>query len=632
MEILQQFGLLFLIIVAIAFIVKLLRQPIILGYVAAGVLFYYLYGTDMQLNNLLFFLSEMGIIFLLFLIGVEFDLKQLKYMGKEIFLATLLQSIVFFLIGYGLSLFFPFTVMERVHIGLLFMFSSTLLVAKWVEDKKETTSLHGKIILSTLIIQDLFAILAITFIGVAQEGSWVTIALAPLYGIALGVFAFIFSRYILDTLLKIATRYPELLFIFSLAICFLFMMLAELVGYTATIGAFIGGVILGTSAFKTDVYGRMKPLIIFFNMLFFVGLGFQLRITPSVDLFAFLGIFLAATLLLKPLIFYFTFRIVHYDQKTSWLAAISLSQASEFGIIIIAGSIMQGLISIGLGSIAVLAVLSTMILSSYLIKYDRVILAKVSPFFKQFDSWFGIKEHKIEDITINAQIVVFGYDEFSKEMLERLQQKGKQIMVIENDAEKIACLKRDNIPYLFNTVHSAEFFDHVHFSKPELCISNLVDLADNKTIIKEMKQRYEKIMVIVTAKNLTESIELYNANADYVIYPTYINQQHLSVLIEDYTTNIEKIIEKKLHDQERFKEQDAIKLKNKTFFEDIDTFLQSMTKTQPTMIERKPRKVTQFFFDIDFLTKHQHGHQYQEKKKAPEQKSPVEKKKENQER
>ena len=114
-------------------------------------------------------MAELGITFLLFLMGLEFDFNNLKYLGKDIFISTTIQSIIFFSIAFALASLLGFTSTQSIYLAIIFMFSSTLLVAKWIEDKKETSTLHGKIILGILIVQDLFAILILTVLNLLQE-------------------------------------------------------------------------------------------------------------------------------------------------------------------------------------------------------------------------------------------------------------------------------------------------------------------------------------------------------------------------------------------------------------------------------------------------------------------------------
>src|SRR3989338_728236 len=143
----QDFGTLFLVIVAISFIVKWVKQPIIIGYVLSGLIFSFFVVSGDPIQEQIVIMSELGITFLLFLMGVDFDFKNLRYLGKDILIATVLQSVIFFVIGIVLALLFGFSAIESIYVAILFMFSSTLLVAKWIDDKKESATLHGKIVL-----------------------------------------------------------------------------------------------------------------------------------------------------------------------------------------------------------------------------------------------------------------------------------------------------------------------------------------------------------------------------------------------------------------------------------------------------------------------------------------------------
>jgi Kef-type K+ transport system membrane component KefB/Trk K+ transport system NAD-binding subunit len=580
----ELFGMLLILITLISLVVKFLKQPIIIGYVIAGVVFAYLYATRDVAEQVMIF-SEIGITFLLFLMGLEFDLKSLKYLGKDLLIATLVQSISYFAIGFVLALVLGFDQSQSVFLGILFMFSSTLLVAKWIDDKRETAVLHGKITLSILILQDIIAILILTLMSIMNESSLARIIMVPFEGLVLIGIAYVLSRWGLNRLLGFSSRYPELLFLMSLSVCFLFVNLAPLLGYSITIGAFIGGVVLANTLYKSDILTRLKPLIIFFNMLFFVGLGFQVQIAPEFKVFAFiiLAAFLSSTL--KPLISYFTLRWRGYDMKTSFVSSLYLAQLSEFGIIIIAGAVSSGAVGSGIGSIAILSVILTMVISSYLIKYDRELFSRFEPSLKRLDSRFITKDTVVEHRSLSFNILMFGYHDLSKSLLERFTHLGKRIVVVENDPENIAILKKESIPYIYSSINNSEFFEHFSFDKLELVISSILDIDENKVIIKEAKRSSPYALVIVTARHLKDSLELYSAGADYVIYTQYLSEQRVSVLLEEFASDTGKIIEKKIMELEKLKDRELKMRGVQGRFHDIHSFISRM---RPGKRPRKP--------------------------------------------
>ncbi len=574
----QDFGILFLVIVAISFFVKIFKQPIIIGYILSGFIFSFFIAGGSPTEEQILLMAELGITFLLFLMGLEFDFHNLKYLGKDIFISTTLQSVIFFSIAFVLASLLGFTSTQSIYLGILFMFSSTLLVAKWLEDKKETSTLQGKITLGILIVQDVFAILILTILNLLQETNALGILFVPLKGLLLLLIALFFVKYLLNYLLKMAHRYPELLFVLSLGVCFLFVWLSPLLGYSTTIGAFIAGVILANTEYKNDILSRLKPLIIFFNLLFFVGLGFQITTNFDVQIISLIALFFVLCFFIKPIIIYLTLKQRGYDLKTSFLAALNLSQFSEFGIIIISAGIASGLVGTEVSAVAIILVVLTLLVSSYIIKYDQKLFRYAEKYLHKVDHFFSKKEllHGSSSSATGYQIIFFGYYDLGKEFFSKLEGLGKKALVIENDRANIHLLKKEGIPYIYGAVSNPYFLDHLDLHDAEIVVSSVINVDESKTIIKTVKERSPKALIIVTAKSLKSSLELYDAGADYVIYPSYLNEQNVSVLLEDYTSDINKIITKKINDLTRLKMRQE-KLKDTETMFHINDFMKSLS-------------------------------------------------------
>src|SRR3989338_6133233 len=572
----QDFGVLFLVIVVLSFLVKLLKQPIIIGYILAGFIFSFFIPGGSTENQILL-MAELGITFLLFLMGLEFDFNNLKYLGKDIFIATTIQSIIFFALAFILASLLGFTTTQSIYLAIIFMFSSTLLVAKWLEDKKETSTLHGKITFGILIVQDLFAILILTVMNLLQETNALGILFVPLKGLLLLFIAFIFVKYILNHLLKLAHRYPELLFVLSLGVCFLFVWISPLLGYSTTIGAFIAGVALANTEYKNDVLGRLKPLIIFFNLLFFVGLGFQITTNFNLQIISLIVLFFVLCFIIKPAAIYLTLKQRGYDLKTSFLVAVNLSQFSEFGIIIISAGVASGFVGAEIGAVAIILVVVSLLISSYFIKYDHQLFRYLQKYLQKIDHFFSSKEEtNLASSMVGYQIIFFGYYDLGKEFFTKLEGLGKKILVVENDRANIRLLKQEGIPYLYGSVSNPYFLDHLDLHEAEIVVSSAINIDESKTIIRTVKEKSPKALIIVTAKSLKSSLELYDAGADYVIYPSYLNEQNVSVLLEDYTSDINKIITKKINDLTRLKVRQERLKGTETMF-NINDFMKSLS-------------------------------------------------------
>lgn len=554
-QFIQEMGILFVVIALLSFLVKFLRQPIIIGYVLSGLIVSFFIPLGSRTGEQIQIMSEIGITFLLFLIGLELDISRLKQMGKDILIVTLLPSLIFFGISLAAASLLGFNMISSVYLAILCMFSSTLLVVKWVEDKKETSTVTGKLIIGTLIMQDLLAIASITILNIFNDFSWVQILLFPVKGIILLLIAYVMAKYVLNRLLRFATRFIELLFTFSLSICFFFAFITPFFGYSSTIGAFIAGVMLANTEYKNDVYVRLKPLILFFNILFFVGFGFRANQEISLQALYVTVLLLLLSLLIKPIIYYLTLKFRGYDMKTSVKVGVSLSQVSEFGLIIVFGGMASGILPQEMGAIAVMLVVMAMMLSSYYIKHSNQIYEHLKKYLQRLDNCFKHKYTEDSHFQEEYQVVFFGFQEFGRDIFSKLEGLGKKIMVVENDPANISNLKNENIPFVYNSLTSPYFFEHFNFKNTELIISSLVDAEDNKFIINQVKAINPKSVIIVTAKNIRTSLDLYNAGADYVIYSSYLNEQNVTILIEDYTTDINKIITKKAIDLKKLEEK-----------------------------------------------------------------------------
>src|SRR3989338_4078554 len=544
----QEFAILFLVIVGLSLIVKFLRQPIIIAYVIAGFSFSFLFIKEGFDTEQIIILSELGIIFMLFLMGLEFDLKSLKFIGKDIFLTTIYQSAIFFALAYLFAIPFGFSNIERVY-------------------------------LATLIIQDIFAIVTITILGIAKEPSFSKFLFIPLQGVVLILIAYVLARFALNHVLKFSSKYPELLFVLSLGICFLFVYIAPFLGYPTTIGAFIGGITLANTIYKHDISSRLRPLIVFFNMLFFVSLGIQIHLDISISHIIFVALLSLLSLTLKPLVIYATLRLRGYDMKTSFVSGLQLGQISEFGIIIMLGGLATGAIDQRMSLISIISVILTMIASSYFIKYDKKIFIYCQHILQRYNEHFSAAEKKVEQpAAFDYNIIFFGYHDIGSELYEKIEGLGKKIAIIENDPETMDKLRREGRKFIYNSAANPEFFKAIDFEKVELVISSLIDSYENKMIIRHLKKANPKAIAIVTAKNLKESMALYRESADYVICPTYLNEQHVSVLLEDYTKGIHQILNKKISELTKLAEKEEKKGVHKE--DDLIWDINSLLKAQ----------------------------------------------------
>ncbi|MEK6808685.1 MAG: cation:proton antiporter, partial [Nanoarchaeota archaeon] len=538
----------------IGFFIKFLKQPLLLAYIIAGFVIgphFLNYISDQQTITTI---SELGITFLLFIVGLDFNIKKIKEANKGVFITGIIQVIMVFLIGFFIASWFKFNIMESAYIGLILAFSSTLLIVTILSDKNELDTIHGRIIIGILVLQDIIAILALSVLSDIQTISIFGIISSLAGGLILILTAFLSGKFILKQLFDFAARFPELLFIFSIAVVFFFSFFAVSLGLSMPIGAFIAGIIIANMPYSFELIGKVKPLSNFFNALFFVGLGMQ--IAPKFnDILIPMAIMLGVALVIKPLIILVANLIIGYDAKTSFTTALNLGQISEFSLILASQGLFLGHISNNLFSLTIIVTVVSMTLSSYLLKYEKAIYYKLRTPLKFFEK--NMKEHQNQTVNqlIKAEVVVNGYRNIDTELLKTFSEHKKSFVIVDNDPNIINNLRYNAVSCIYGDIGESEIFNKIAFDSVEIVISTIADFESNLFLIKKLRKGNKKVIIIVTANKVKESLGLYESGADYVIIPSLITEKYVAVLFEDFSKNLNSIITKKLSHLEELKKK-----------------------------------------------------------------------------
>ncbi|MEL0638451.1 cation:proton antiporter [Marinomonas sp. TI.3.20] len=313
------------------------KQPMIIAYIALGVL---LGPYGLSLINepkLMDDMSHVGIIFLLFLLGLDMQPSHLINMLKKASWIALLSSAAFALLGYLVAILFGYTELESLIIGVAMMFSSTIVCIKLLP----TTVLHhkhtGELVVGLLLLQDIIAIgvLLVLYSVSGDTHDGVMQYLKPLIALPLLIgAAFLFVKYILLKLITRFDRFHEYIFLVSIGWCLSMAVLAEYAGLSSEMGAFIAGVALATSPISQYIATHLRPLRDFFLILFFftIGASFNLGLLSAVIVPAL--ILAIGSMLIKPVVFRFLLKGIKEDASTSWEVGFRLGQVSEFSLLI----------------------------------------------------------------------------------------------------------------------------------------------------------------------------------------------------------------------------------------------------------------------------------------------------------
>jgi Kef-type K+ transport system membrane component KefB len=508
-----------------AFIARLFKQPLIPAYVITGILIGPLVLGFIKDAELIYTFSEIGIAFLLFAAGLEISLKKIKEANiKKIILIGLIQIAVIVGLTLALGNYLNLDFRQAIYLGIVFSFSSTMITTKILSDKGELITLHGRLALGILLLQDLVAIVTI---GILMAGSFSLIPTVMVFVKILIILlvAILLNLFVLNRIFRFAAKSMELLFLCSLAVLFLFVFISSISGLGIVIGAFIAGVSLANSTFKLELESRITPLRDFFAILFFIALGMQI-IIQNIQLRLLIYLIIGA-IILKPLIFFLFFRIFRYKSKTSFVTSLTLAQLSEFSLIIGLYGMEKGIIGKPILSTIILTTITSMAISSYFIKYKNGIFYFIRHPFKirRKKKKGGRKKKK--------SILVIGAHRIGSIMLKELNKEKKDLFVIDHNPEIIKSLKEVKIDSIYGDVTSPEIFEKIDIKNLKLVICTVPDYEDNLRVLKKIKESNNRAPIILTATRISEALDLYREGADYVILPKVIAGKELSNLLKN---------------------------------------------------------------------------------------------------
>lgn len=544
-----QIGVMIVLATVGAYIARMFKQPLIPAYILAGIIL----GPGLHLiqnSEVIKSFEVTGIAFLLFIVGLELSFKHLRDVGKVGFIGGSIQVLLVFAIGFVLAHALGFVNIEAVYVGLIVAFSSTMIVVKLLSDKKELMTLHGKMIIGILLMQDILAIFALTALSSIHDGfNIATLLYAFVQAAAILVLAYGASRWVFPLIFKYAARSQELFFLLALSVCFIFSIIFSYLGFSIAIGAFIAGVALANLAYNVEIIAKVKSLKDFFSTLFFVSLGLSITIPDLRGILKPLVFLILVVILVKPLVVMFLCSFFGYTKKVSFLTALSLAQVSEFSIIIAMLGLELGHISQNLFTIAVLLIIITLIITAYSINFDFLIYSFFSRWLNVFDLMSAGKHlqylpQKQQDL--DYDVILVGYDRIGYNVLKALERLKHSFIVIDYNPDLIKRLVLRKIPCIYGDIGDDEIMERLNFKHAKLIVSTIPTLEDNKRITKHLRTVNKKAVLFVTANVIEEAMELYKLGADYVVLPHFLGGERVSTLVEEYSTDLKKVIKNKL--------------------------------------------------------------------------------------
>lgn len=529
------FGELSLIIVVtaiVSIVMRLIKQPLILGYILAGLIAGPSLLNLIHSTELFEAFSSLGIALLLFIIGLGMNVNELKKMGKSAVTVAAASFFTITTLGFAAGAAMGFTKTEAFIVGLALFFSSTIIIVKLLSDKKEQNRLHGQMAIGVILVDDLIATFALLFIVAGKDGSLdpQQIGLLLAKGAALIALLVFCSMKVFPRVSRYLAQTQELLFLSAIAWGFGIATLFEMAGFSIEIGALFGGVALASSPYVQEIAARLRPLRDFFIVLFFITLGQSMDIT-NIGSSILPAIVLSLIVIIgKPLVVITAMGLLGYTKRVSFKAGINLSQISEFSIILVVSAVAEGMVPAETGGIITLVAIITIATSTYLMHYDELL-------YRYFDR---IKLHLFEKEVVHKekraptayQMVLFGYHHGGHEFIKTFQQMHKKFLVIDYDPDVIDVLEHQKIDFLYGDATDVELLHEAGIDRAKLVVSTINDHQSNLFLVKLIEKMNPKAAIICHADNIREATALYEAGASYVMIPHHIGSERMSAFIK----------------------------------------------------------------------------------------------------
>lgn len=526
------------------FVMRLVKQPLILGYILAGVVVGGTEGLGWIDAHTVEPIAHLGLILLLFMIGLEIDLKKIRRSGKAVALTGSLQFVICVVLGLMVMPWLGFTneggKFDGLYMAVAAALSSTMIVVKILYDKDELDTLPGQITLGVLVFQDLWAILFLALQPNLLDPQITLVLWSMLKVFGVVGFALMVSRYVLPRVFHAMAQVPELLVIGALGWCFFIVLVSEWLGLSKEMGALVAGISLSTFPYNLDVIAKVISLRDFFITLFFVTLGTQIaRPTPDLIIIALVvAVFIMASRLLSisPVLY-----MLRYGNRVSITPAINLSQISEFSLVICTLGLALGHITPRVMSVVVLTLVFTSVLSTYGLLYNYEIFNKVQPLLKRLGlrDLDDDKTHGSEAVPHRDILFMGFYRESSSALYELLRINhafSHRVGVVDFNPETKRELDKRGIPAMYGDISHFDTLHHADIHDAEVIVCSLPDAilkgTTNLRLLRQIRTIAPAARIIVCSDRFDVALDLYREGANFVFVPRLMNALELARVIE----------------------------------------------------------------------------------------------------
>jgi Kef-type K+ transport system membrane component KefB len=472
-------------------------------------------------------LAQVGVTILLFVVGLRLDLRHVRRIGP-VALATGLGQLAF-------TIFFGFLLtsalgkgwVEALYVAVALTFSSTIIIVKLLSDKKEIDSLHGRIAVGFLIVQDIAVVVAMmTMSAVPETGGegavGEVVASLAVRLAAAAAFIYLAMRFVLPRVVDLLARSQELLLVFAIAWGTALAAGGEAAGFSKEAGAFLAGFSLASTDYREIISARLTSIRDFLLLFFFVDMGAKLDFSTLGGELVPAGVLSAFVLVGNPLIVLAIMGWMGYRKRTGFLAGLTVAQISEFSIVFVAMGITLGHIGVEALGLVTLVGIVTITLSTYMILYSHALYERLAPSLGLFERRVPFREIAEEEGLLESavpDVLVIGLGRYGGRLALQLQAAGLAVVGVDFDPEVVRMRRVQGLRSRFGDGEDLDFLDSLPIDETPWVVSTLPDVPANRTLFDMLKRRGFRGRMAVAARDEHRAAELQQLGTVHVLYP-----------------------------------------------------------------------------------------------------------------
>jgi len=528
-----QFGLLIIFASLLALVLNKLKIPPVISYIFAG-LIGGIYGLRPG-AEFVDIMIEIGIILLLFLAGLEIKLKDILKLGTKTLIVGEGHDLIMAMVGFVLAFFvLKLNTLASFYLAIGITLSSTIVVVKALTNRRELESPHGKILVGTMVLQDIVAMVSLAiFSSIGTEASLLKSVLFMAWkGVLIFFILFFIGKFILPKVFMYAAQSIELIFLAALAWLFAGVGLAGFAKFSTTIGAFLAGLAISDLPFSFEITDKAKGLRDFGILLFFLSVGLKLEITKAIFTnwhFYFLIVFV---LLFTPFITAVITSFLRFTKREIFVMSLFPAEISEFTLILMTFGLTAGHLSSEVYSMITLIIIITIMISS-------VIIENVNKIYKKIEHKLDFLEWRHAKIPLHLKkeiknhVVLFGFKRLGQYAAKFYRKRKKDVIVVDWTPQAIRAAKRLDCMIVYGDAGDTDVWEEVSLDKASAVISTIGENPeDDANLIKWMKKNNPKALKVVETNDPVEAKELYKLGADIVLVQDNLEWNDLELYLK----------------------------------------------------------------------------------------------------